>query len=214
MFALPIGPVLALRAQAHWAMYGAGEDEWGAAPAADASSHSSDNLEDSRGAELPWQRPTDEAQPLLTEHWEPSLSPSTALPAAGGSSFGQTAFNATNTLMGVGLLSLPYTLRLSGWFGVLLLVCIAALTRYTAKLLGRIMEYVPAQKLREGPGAYAIQGLHDVSPQATFCLSAFPCGCDWNNRTRLFSWQLSEFTLLCTLLHPEPPKNHGVLIMI
>jgi len=162
MSAHPLEAVLGLKARAHWAVHGSGEDERRADP--EVSAHSSDELEDSLEAVLCQAGPTDEAQTLLMspEHGAPSSSPLPAPPAAGGSSFGQTAFNATNTLMGVGLLSLPYTLRLSGWFGVLLLVCMSALTRYTAKLLGRIMEYVPAEKLRDGPGAYAIHGLHDV----------------------------------------------------
>ena len=78
------------------------------------------------------------------------------------STFGQTLFNACNLLMGVGLLSLPYAMRLAGWFGVAVLLSFSALTCYTAKILGKIQEYVPAKKLREGPGAYTIYGFHDM----------------------------------------------------
>ena len=46
----------------------------------------------------------------------------------GGSGFWSSVFNGTNVLMGVGLLSLPYTLRLSGWVGLLLLTLVAAIT--------------------------------------------------------------------------------------
>lgn len=78
------------------------------------------------------------------------------------SSLGQSIFNATNLLMGVGLLSLPYAMHLSGWFGAVLLVVFSAVTNYTAKLLGRIMDYTPTVKLREGPGAYTMYGFHDM----------------------------------------------------
>uniref|UniRef100_A0A7S4PPD0 Amino acid transporter transmembrane domain-containing protein n=1 Tax=Guillardia theta TaxID=55529 RepID=A0A7S4PPD0_GUITH len=78
------------------------------------------------------------------------------------SSFGQTVFNALNLLMGVGLLSLPYAMRLAGWFGMVILLIFSLFTCYTAKLLGRLQEYTPKSKLREGPGAYTIYGFHDM----------------------------------------------------
>lgn len=78
------------------------------------------------------------------------------------SGFWTSVFNATNVLMGVGLLSLPYTMRLSGWIGVVLVALIAAVTAYSALLLGRIMNYVPKRKLREGSGAYTMYGFHDM----------------------------------------------------
>jgi len=64
--------------------------------------------------------------------------------------------------MGVGLLSLPYACRLAGWSAILILVVLAAITNYTAKLLGEIMEYQPSVKLRDGPGAYTIYGFADM----------------------------------------------------
>eukprot|EP00277_Geminigera_cryophila_P012763 CAMPEP_0179438856 /NCGR_PEP_ID=MMETSP0799-20121207/22533_1 /TAXON_ID=46947 /ORGANISM="Geminigera cryophila, Strain CCMP2564" /LENGTH=539 /DNA_ID=CAMNT_0021220779 /DNA_START=56 /DNA_END=1675 /DNA_ORIENTATION=+ len=78
------------------------------------------------------------------------------------SSFGQTLFNACNVLMGVGLLSLPYAIRLCGWIGIGVLVVLSILTCYTAKILGKIQDYVPAEKLRDGPRAYCIDGFHDM----------------------------------------------------
>ena len=85
----------------------------------------------------------------------------------GGSGFWSSVFNGTNVLMGVGLLSLPYTMRLSGWVGLILLGLVAAITMYTALLLGRIMTCVPKTRLREGPGAYTITGFTDMG-QAAF----------------------------------------------
>ena len=78
------------------------------------------------------------------------------------SGFWMTVFNATNVLMGVGLLSLPYTMRLSGWIGLFLVGLVSAITCYSALLLGRIMNYVPTKKLREGPGGYTMYGFHDM----------------------------------------------------
>ena len=60
------------------------------------------------------------------------------------SSFAQASFNAVNLLLGVGLLSLPYALKVSGWvvgISVLLLLCLV--TNYTGKLLGRMMAIDP-----------------------------------------------------------------------
>jgi len=108
---------------------------------------------------------TDEGRGLLHDH-DSSRSVLSRDEAMGYqenlSSFGQTLFNSCNMLMGVGLLSLPYAMRLAGWFGVLVLLFFSLLTCYTAKLLGKIQEYVPPKKLREGPGAYTIYGFHDM----------------------------------------------------
>ena len=78
------------------------------------------------------------------------------------SSLPQSIFNCTNSLMGVGLLSLPYTMRVCGWLGVGVLLLFAAITHHTGKLLGRIMDYTPKHKLRDGPGAYTMYGFHDM----------------------------------------------------
>jgi hypothetical protein len=45
--------------------------------------------------------------------------------------------------MGVGILSLPYALRLSGWAGIGLLLLLAVITSYTAMLLGKMLNYMP-----------------------------------------------------------------------
>lgn len=78
------------------------------------------------------------------------------------SGFWQSVFNSSNLLVGVGLLSLPYACRLAGWFTVFILFFFAWMTNYTAKLLGKIMEYQSSVKLRDGPGAYTIYGFADM----------------------------------------------------
>jgi len=78
-----------------------------------------------------------ERQPLLRSH---SSKYGTDAPR-GDSSLIQTFFNSTNVLLGVGLLSLPLGIRYAGWIvGMLLLLFVAVVTTYTAKLLGRCLD--------------------------------------------------------------------------
>lgn len=59
----------------------------------------------------------------------------------GQSTLPQTVFNSVNTLIGVGLLSLPLALRHAGWVIGLIFLCFAAIvTSYTAKLLSVCLE--------------------------------------------------------------------------
>ncbi|WVQ77614.1 hypothetical protein IAR50_007302 [Cryptococcus sp. DSM 104548] len=59
---------------------------------------------------------------------------------AGNSTEGQTLFNATAVLVGIGLLSLPLAFAYAGWIcGSLMLFGFGWLTCYTAKLLSRII---------------------------------------------------------------------------
>ncbi|KAL6452239.1 AVT1 Vacuolar amino acid transporter 1 [Candida maltosa Xu316] len=62
----------------------------------------------------------------------------------GNSTSPQTIFNSINTLVGIGMLSLSYGFRLSGWiYGSILLIVSATLTSITAKYLGRILRNRP-----------------------------------------------------------------------
>ena len=61
--------------------------------------------------------------------------------AVGQSTMPQTIFNSVNVLIGVGVLSLPLALKYSGWLvGMVLLLCAALATRYTARLLAKCLE--------------------------------------------------------------------------
>ncbi|ORX81667.1 hypothetical protein K493DRAFT_292641 [Basidiobolus meristosporus CBS 931.73] len=61
------------------------------------------------------------------------------------STFSQSVFNAVNVLMGLGILSLPYGFKITGWvLGLFLLLCFCLLTRYTAILLRRCLDLNPA----------------------------------------------------------------------
>lgn len=54
----------------------------------------------------------------------------------------QTVANSVNLLVGIGMLAYPAALRMGGWAGMGMLVALACGTRYTAALLGRIIEHL------------------------------------------------------------------------
>ncbi|PQE30810.1 transmembrane amino acid transporter protein [Rutstroemia sp. NJR-2017a WRK4] len=59
----------------------------------------------------------------------------------GQSTLYQTVLNSTNTLIGIGLLSLPMGLKYSGWLcGMIFLLLSAVVTSYTARLLAKCMD--------------------------------------------------------------------------
>ncbi|PHH69124.1 hypothetical protein CDD82_7981 [Ophiocordyceps australis] len=63
------------------------------------------------------------------------------LTVEGRSTLPQSVFNSINSIIGVGLLSLPLAFNMSGWLlGLLLMTMMAAVTAHTAKLLGRCMQ--------------------------------------------------------------------------
>lgn len=63
----------------------------------------------------------------------------------GQSTLPQTILNSINTLVGVGLLSLPLAFLYAGWLvGGILLLCIALTTRYTAHILARCLDTNPS----------------------------------------------------------------------
>ncbi|TPX31938.1 hypothetical protein SmJEL517_g04840 [Synchytrium microbalum] len=65
------------------------------------------------------------------------------------SSFSQSLFNSVNLLAGMGVLTLPYTFKLTGWLvGTGLLITFAATTSHTAVLLAKCLDH-PKVK---GPG--------------------------------------------------------------
>ncbi|RDX62726.1 Amino acid transporter AVT1A, partial [Mucuna pruriens] len=57
------------------------------------------------------------------------------LPIGHGCSFVQTVFNATNVMVGVGILSTPYTLKEAGWASMVIMVLFAVICCYTATLM-------------------------------------------------------------------------------
>ncbi|KAK4412860.1 Amino acid transporter AVT1A [Sesamum alatum] len=57
------------------------------------------------------------------------------LPVGHGCSFSQTVFNGVNLMVGVGLLSTPYTVQEAGWSSLAVLVLFAVICFYTAYLM-------------------------------------------------------------------------------
>ncbi|KAI5958199.1 hypothetical protein KGF57_002554 [Candida theae] len=85
----------------------------------------------------------DEFTPLVPTSSKQSSFKSHRLPT-GNSTSPQTIFNSINTLVGIGLLSIPFGFRQSGWImGVALLLGSALSTNLTAKYLGRILKHHP-----------------------------------------------------------------------
>lgn len=82
----------------------------------------------------------DESQPLLVKHVEPDEQTKVAF-VIGQSTVPQTVFNSVNTLIGVGMLSLPLALRYSGWiFGLAFFTFASLATSYTSKLLAKCLD--------------------------------------------------------------------------
>ena len=70
---------------------------------------------------------------------------SSTIARTGESTVPQTIFNSMNTLIGIGMLSLPFGFRLSGWiFGTIILASSSYITGMTAKMLGRILKRYPS----------------------------------------------------------------------
>jgi vesicular inhibitory amino acid transporter len=79
--------------------------------------------------------PDKEREPLLTKKITLQDGTRTTI-VVGQSTVPQTVFNSVNTLIGVGLLSLPLGIRYAGWvIGMVFLFLAAVVTQYTAKLL-------------------------------------------------------------------------------
>ncbi|KAL0290863.1 UNVERIFIED_CONTAM: Amino acid transporter AVT1A [Sesamum angustifolium] len=62
------------------------------------------------------------------------------LPVGQGCSFYQTVFNGVNVMVGVGLLSTPYTVQEAGWSSLAILVLFAVICFYTAYLMKSCFE--------------------------------------------------------------------------
>ncbi|XP_031483840.1 amino acid transporter AVT1A-like [Nymphaea colorata] len=58
---------------------------------------------------------------------------------AQGCSMTQTIFNGVNVMLGVGILTTPFTIKEAGWASLLVLTCFAAMCCYTGILMGRCM---------------------------------------------------------------------------
>ncbi|KAM4062227.1 transmembrane amino acid transporter protein [Hirsutella rhossiliensis] len=84
-----------------------------------------------------------EHQPILVK--EVKQGDKIVLAVEGQSTLPQSIFNSVNALIGIGLLSLPLALKMSGWLiGLPLLTLMALVATHTGKLLGKCMEMDPS----------------------------------------------------------------------
>ncbi|KAB8349679.1 hypothetical protein FH972_023695 [Carpinus fangiana] len=82
----------------------------------------------------------DETQPLVVRRVEEVEGKHIDI-VVGQSTLPQTIFNSVNTLIGVGMLSLPLAIRYSGWIlGLGFFIWSAVVTSYTAKLLAKCLD--------------------------------------------------------------------------
>ena len=78
---------------------------------------------------------------------------------SGTATFNQTTFNAVNLLLGVGILSLPFAVKTSGWLICIpLLLFLSLVTNYTGKLIGRCLSY------KQGMQSFADIGTEAFGP--------------------------------------------------
>ncbi|KAI5966395.1 uncharacterized protein KGF55_000704 [Candida pseudojiufengensis] len=90
----------------------------------------------------------DEFTPLIPTISKNSISSSSITKSfilkIGNSTSLQTIFNSINTLVGIGMFSLPFGFKLSGWvIGIFLLISSALVTNITSKYLGKILKLHP-----------------------------------------------------------------------
>ncbi|PFH54636.1 hypothetical protein AMATHDRAFT_134903 [Amanita thiersii Skay4041] len=92
----------------------------------------------------------------------------------GQSTFGQTLFNATAILLGIGLLSEPLAFSYAGWTaGTILIIFYAFIASYTAKILARVIVADPRMKTYSDIGRKAFGPRSYVIISFLFCLELF-----------------------------------------
>lgn len=91
-----------------------------------------------------------------------------------GSSLMQGTFNLINIFMGLGLLSMPYAMRLSGWLGILALAALTCLFCLSGKLIVHAFDKMPLHRPHTYPalGQLAL-GRAGQYLVASFALSEF-----------------------------------------
>ena len=129
------------------------------------------------------------------------------LRVVGQSTIYQTILNCTNVLVGVGLLSLPFGIKYSGWLlGILFLTISAAVTRYTASLLGKCLDSQPnaisfsdlAGVCFGNKGQIAVGALFTLELTAT-CVALFVLFADCLNLL-IPKIGLNEWKILCGIV--------------
>jgi vesicular inhibitory amino acid transporter len=89
----------------------------------------------------------------------------------------QTVFNSINVLIGLGILSIPLALHLSGWIlGILCISFAAFSTKQTAVLLGKILHRHPQLKTYQDIGVYCFGEIIGFIILIIFTLDLFGAG--------------------------------------
>ncbi|XP_010490635.1 PREDICTED: vacuolar amino acid transporter 1-like isoform X2 [Camelina sativa] len=80
-------------------------------------------------------------------------------------SFSQSVLNGTNVLCGLGLITMPYAIKESGWLGLLILLFFGVITCYTGVLMKRCLESSPGLQTYPdiGQAAFGITGRFIIS---------------------------------------------------
>ncbi|ESQ40135.1 hypothetical protein EUTSA_v10013167mg [Eutrema salsugineum] len=87
------------------------------------------------------------------------------LPESKLCSFSQSVLNGTNVLCGLGLITMPYAIKESGWLGLLILLFFGVITCYTGVLMKRCLESSPGLQTYPdiGQAAFGITGRFIIS---------------------------------------------------
>jgi solute carrier family 32 (vesicular inhibitory amino acid transporter) len=125
----------------------------------------------------------------------------------GQSTLPQTVFNSVNTLIGVGLLSLPLGIKYAGWIvGMLFLLFSALVTSYTAKLLSVCMDidqslitYADLAYVSFGPRARLATGLLFCLELIAACVALVVLFAD-SLDALIPGWGVIEWKLVCGIL--------------
>jgi len=115
------------------------------------------------------------------------------------SSFSQTCFNSVNILVGIGLISFPFSFFLTGWVvGVFMFIFFALLTMHTAKIIGKCMKINNLTNYSEiGYAAFGKKGYVFISMFFSF---------------ELFACSVSLVILIADSLVALFPNLNGTLI--
>lgn len=153
-----------------------------------------------------------ESTPLITEDDDKKYSKHSSSPSAykGKATYFQSTVNTINLMVGMSLISLPFTLKTGGWIpGIGLIVGLGLITLYTAFLLVKCMERFPnVFNLGDlGHAVYGDKGRWIIS--ALYVFELISCGVGYcivvgdslyalfhgNNGSIIGSWGIFEWKL-------------------
>jgi solute carrier family 32 (vesicular inhibitory amino acid transporter) len=152
------------------------------------------------------QEPDKEREPLLVKQVE-NEDGTLMNVIVGQSTLPQTVFNSVNTLIGVGLLSLPLGIKYAGWVvGMLFLLFSALVTSYTAKLLSVCMDidqslitYADLAYVSFGPRARLATGLLFCLELIAACVALVILFAD-SLDALIPGWGVIEWKVVCGVL--------------